>query len=203
MGAALLLVFSRFAQQSDVRRQIEIAALFFAILGLLMAGSIYNSNIVDEPTENSSDRLRISTVIPALESELGADEVLITIHFTEPHAPNHCSEGEVRLYETGEAWLLSPAPENSYCVLVAMISVESGDTVEDVTRTSLDEFGLDYEIEQMTLGYFLQDIGTAEGGTENHWWTYDLNGGYGTVGMADQAIQPGDEIGWFFDAGEF
>ena len=84
-----------------------------------------------------------------------------------------------------------------------MIPVDAGDTIEDVTRTSLDEFGLSYEVEQMTLGAFLQDIGSAEGGTENRWWTYDLNGGYGTIGMDEQGVEPGDEIGWFFDAGEF
>ena len=203
MGAAFLALFSYFAQQIDIRRQMQIAALFFVILGLVMAGSIYNANIVGEPVEDSSDRLRISSVIPDLESGLASDEVLITIHFPEPYAPDHCSEGEVRLYETGEAWLLSPAPENSYCVLVAMIPVEPTDTVEDATVASLDEFGLNYQIEMLTLGAFLQDIGNAEGGTENRWWTYDLNGGYGTIGMAEQAVEPGDEIGWFFDAGEF
>ncbi|MBD13666.1 MAG: hypothetical protein CMJ72_00710 [Planctomycetaceae bacterium] len=203
MGATLLAGFSYFAQQSDLRRQIQIGALFFVILGLLMAGSIYNANIVGEPVEDSSDRLRISSVIPHLESGLNSTEVLVTIHFPESYAPDHCSEGEVRLYETGEAWLLSPAPENSYCVLVAMIPVDAGDTVEDVTRQSIDEFGLNYEVEQMTLGYFLQDIGSAEGGTENHWWTYDLNGGYGTIGMAEQVVEPGDEIGWFFEPSEY
>ena len=203
LGAAFLALFSYFAQQIDIRRQMQIAALFFVILGLVMAGSIYNANIVGEPVEDSSDRLRISSVIPDLESGLASDEVLITIHFPEPYAPDHCSEGEVRLYETGEAWLLSPAPENSYCVLVAMIPVEPTDTVEDATVASLDEFGLNYQIEMLTLGAFLQDIGNAEGGTENRWWTYDLNGGYGTIGMAEQAVEPGDEIGWFFDAGEF
>ena len=168
-----------------------------------MAGSIYNANIVGEPVEDSSDRLRISTVIPDLESGLNSNEVLVTIHFPEPYAPEHCSQGEVRLYETGEAWLLSPAPQNSYCVLVAMIPVENGDTIEDVTRQSIDEFGLNYEVEQMTLGAFLQTIGSAEGGSENHWWTYDLNGGYGTIGMAEQVVEPGDEIGWFFEVSQY
>ena len=203
MGAAFLAGISYFAQQSDVRRQIQIGALFFVILGLLMAGSIYNANIVGEPVEDSSDRLRISSVIPDLESGLNSNEVLVTIHFPESYAPEHCSQGEVRLYETGEAWLLSPAPQNSYCVLVAMIPVESGDTIEDVTRQSIDEFGLNYEIEQMTLGAFLQTIGSAEGGSDNRWWTYDLNGGYGTIGMAEQVVEPGDEIGWFFEDSEY
>ena len=203
IGAAFLAGFSFFAQQSDVRRQIQIGALLFVILGLLMAGSIYNANIVGEPVEDSSDRLRISTVIPDLESGLNSNEVLVTIHFPEPYAPEHCSQGEVRLYETGEAWLLSPAPQNSYCVLVAMIPVENGDTIEDVTRQSIDEFGLNYEVEQMTLGAFLQTIGSAEGGSENHWWTYDLNGGYGTIGMAEQVVEPGDEIGWFFEVSQY
>ena len=203
IGAALLAIFSYFAQQSDLRRQIQIGALLFTILGLLMAGSIYNSNIVGEPDEDSSDRLRISNAIPQLENELAMDEVLVTIHFPESYAPDHCTEGEVRLYETGEAWLLSPAPENSYCVLVAMIPVDAGQTVEDITLSSIDEFGLNYEVEQMTLGSFLQDIGNAEGGLDNHWWTYDLNGGYGTVGMADQVVEPGDEIGWFFEISEY
>ena len=87
IGAAFLAGFSFFAQQSDVRRQIQIGALLFVILGLLMAGSIYNANIVGEPVEDSSDRLRISTVIPDLESGLNSNEVLVTIHFPNPMLP--------------------------------------------------------------------------------------------------------------------
>ena len=203
IGAALLAIFSYFSPEKDVQRQIQIGALFFVILGLVMAASVYSSKIVDDPVEDSSDRLRIISVIPQLQSEMAEDEVLVAIHFPESYAPESCAEGEVRLYETDDTWFISPAPEGSYCVLMATIPVEDGDTVEDVTLASLDEFGLDYEVEQMTLGSFLQDIGDAEGGDEERWWTYDLNGGYGTIGMTEQEVEPAEDISWFFDAGEF
>ena len=203
IGSAIFLIIAQFAMNSETRRMIQIGAILMVMLGLIMTVSVYNSEIVGEPVEDSSDRLRISSVIPQLENSLEVDEVLVTIHFSETYAPDDCSEGEVRLYETGDSWLLSPVPENSYCVLVAMIPIEAGETVEDVTLMSFDELGLNFEIEQMSLGSFLQDIGDAEGGLENQWWTYDLNGGYGTVGMAEQVVEPGDEVGWFFESSDY
>ena len=56
---------------------------------------------------------------------------------------------------------------------------------------------------EQTMGPFLADVEDAVGGSENRWWTYDLNGGYGTLGMFEQVVVPGDEIDWHFDAGQF
>ena len=72
-----------------------------------------------------------------------------------------------------------------------------------VTLESLHEYQLTYEVEQQTLGAFLLDIGNAEGGMDGRWWSYDLNGGYGTIGMGEQVVEAGDYVDWHFDAGQF
>ena len=99
--------------------------------------------------------------------------------------------------------MIDPAPEGSDCIVVAAIEIESGDTVEMVTIATLENYQYSHEIEQQILGPFLQDIGDATGGADGRWWSYDLNGGYGTIGMADQVIHPGDHIDWHFDIGQF
>ena len=50
------------------------------------------------------------------------------------------------------------------------------------------------------MGLFIRSIGSADGGDEDRWWTYDLNGGYGLVGISDQSVESGDEVDWYFDA---
>jgi hypothetical protein len=142
-------------------------------------------------------------LLPELGEGLAENEVLIAFHFPEPYAPNGCTEGKIMNSQTGQSWQIESPPDGSYCIVVSTIEIETGNTVETVTISTLDEYSYAYDIEQQSLGNFLLDVGLAEGGTDGRWWSYDLNGGYGTIGMSDQEVEPGNHIDWHFDAGQF
>ena len=203
IGAALFAFIAQFSLNSDTRRQIRIGAVLMLLLGLAMTGAFYNSHMVANPDEDSSQRIRVATLVPELDEGLAANEILVAFHFPESFAPESCVEGEIYSHETGMSWQINPAPEGSYCIVVATIEVEAGDTVELVTLTTLAEYQYDTEVQQQILGPFLLDVGDATGGSDGRWWSYDLNGGYGSTGMSEQVVTPGDHIDWHFDAGQF
>ena len=203
IGAALFAFIAQFSLNSDTRRQIQIGAVLMLLLGLAMAGAFYNTQMVSEPEEDSSQRIRAATLVPALDEGLTENQVLVAFHFPESFAPESCVEGEIYSHETGMSWQANPAPDGSYCIVVATIEVEVGDTVEMVTMVALEEYQYHIEIQQQILGPFLLDVGDATGGSDGRWWSYDLNGGYGSIGMAEQVVTPGDHIDWHFDAGQF
>ena len=203
LGAALFAFIAQFSLNSDTRRQIRLGAVLMLLLGLAMAGAFYNTQMVAEPDEDSSQRIRAATLVPALDDDLASNEVLVAFHFPESFAPESCVEGEIYSRETGMSWQVSPAPDGSYCIVVATIEIEIGDTVEMTTMTTLAHYQYDFEVQQQLLGPFLLDVGDAVGGSDGRWWSYDLNGGYGSIGMAEQVVTPGDHIDWHFDAGQF
>jgi hypothetical protein len=203
IGAGLFFIVAKFAANVDTRRQIQLGALIMVMLGLLMAGTIYNAHIVSEPDADSSERTRVSSLLPELDEKLGENEVLVAFHFPQSYTPEGCSTGGILLQGTGESWQVNPAPVGSHCIAVSIQSIEVGDTVEGISIRSLSEYDFSVNIEQQPLGPFLEDIGDATGGSDGRWWSYDLNGGYGTVGMAEQVVQPGDHIDWHFDIGQF
>ena len=203
IGALLFAFIAQFSLNSDTRRQIRIGAALMLMLGLVMSAAFYNTQMVDDPDEDTSQRIRAGILVPALDDELAENEVLIAIHFPESFAPESCVEGEIYSRETGMSWQVDPAPEGSYCIVIAAIEVEVGDTVEMVTMAMLADYQYTYEIEQQILGPFLRDIGDAPGGADGRWWSYDLNGGYGPIGMAEQVVTAGDHIDWHFDPGQF
>ncbi len=203
IGAGLFLIVAQFAVSSDTRRMIQIGAMCMVILGLIMAGAIYNTQMVDEPEPDTSQRTRAAMLVPALAEGLGENEVLVSIHFPESYAPERCTESGLYFEGTGQSWEIASPPEGSFCIIVSTVKLEAGKTVEMVTLESLHEYQLTYEVEQQTLGAFLLDIGDAEGGTDGRWWSYDLNGGYGTIGMGEQELQNGDHVDWHFDVGQF
>ena len=203
IGALLFAFIAQFSLNSDTRRQIRIGAVLMLMLGLAMSAAFYSAKMVEDPDEDSSQRIRAGTLVPALDDELAENEVLVAIHFPESFAPESCVEGEIYSRETGMSWQVDPAPEGSYCIVIAVIEVEVGDTVEMVTMTMLVDYQYTYEIEQQILGPFLRGIGDAPGGADGRWWSYDLNGGYGPIGMAEQVITAGDHIDWHFDPGQF
>ena len=203
IGALLFAFIAQFSLNSDTRRQIRIGAALMLMLGLVMSAAFYNTQMVDDPDEDTSQRIRAGILVPALDDELAENEVLLAIHFPESFAPESCVEGEIYSRETGMSWQVNPAPEGSYCIVIAAIEVEIGDTVEIVTMAMLAEYQYTYEMEQQILGPFLRDIGDAPGGADGRWWSYDLNGGYGPIGMAEQVVTAGDHIDWHFDPGQF
>ena len=203
IGALLFAFIAQFSLNSDTRRQIRIGAALMLMLGLAMSAAFYNTQMVDDPDEDTSQRTRAGILVPTLDDELAENEVLIAIHFPESFAPESCVEGEIYSRETGMSWQVDPAPEGSYCIVIGAIEVEVGDTVEMVTMAMLADYQYTYEIEQQILGPFLRDIGDAPGGADGRWWSYDLNGGYGPIGMAEQVVTAGDHIDWHFDPGQF
>ena len=203
IGAGIFAMVAQVAVSSDTRRQIRIGAILMVMLGLVMAGAIYNAQIVTEPETDTSQRTRAAILIPALDEGLSENEVLVAFHFPASFAPEVCAESGLYYGETGQSWQIDSAPEGSYCIVVATIEIETGNTVEMVTMATLDDYQLGYEIEPQTLGTFLKDVGDATGGADGRWWSYDLNGGYGMTGIDDQMVEPGDHIDWHFDAGQF
>ena len=203
IGATIFVIIAQFSTNSDTRRMIQIGSILMVMLGLIMAGTVYNSQIIDEPDSDSSERTRAGTLVPSLHDGLAENEVLVAFHFLESVAPDGCTESGLYYEETGQFWPIESPPDGSYCIVVSTIKVEAGTTIEMVTISALDEYGYTYEIEQQTLGSFLHDIGDADGGEGGYWWSYDLNGGYGTLGIAEQAVEPGDHIDWHFDIGQF
>ena len=73
-------------------------------------------------------------------------------------------------------------------------------TASDATISALEFVDISFDYEQQALGLFIRSIGSADGGDDDRWWTYDLNGGYGLVGISDQPVEPSDELDWYFDA---
>jgi len=203
IGAGIFAIVAQICQGEDIRRQVRVGALIMVMLGLIMAAAVYNQQIANEPETDSSQRLRAAILVPEVDDTLAENEVLVAFHFPESYAPDGCTIGEVFSLENNQSWSIDSNSVHSDCIVVAAIQIESGDTVEMVTMTALDQYQYTYEIEQQILGLFLQDIGDATGGADGRWWSYDLNGGYGTIGMTDQVIQPGDNIDWHFDQGQF
>lgn len=203
IGSAIFFVAAQFTTNSDTRRMVQIGAILMIMLGLIMAGTVYNSEIIDEPDADSSERTRATTIVPSLNDGLAENEVLVAFHFPESVAPDDCTESALYYQKTGQYWPIEAPPDGSYCIVVSTIKVEAEATIEMVTISALDEYQYAYNLEQQTLGSFLQDVGAAEGGADGYWWSYDLNGGYGTLGVAEQVVEPGDHIDWHFDVGQF
>ena len=198
-GAVIFAIFAQFAVDLDTRRLIRIGAVIMVMLGLVMFGMIYNSEIVAPPEEDSSQRTRVSTLYSDIDEFRGDNEALVAFHFPASFAPDGCNPGTIVL-ASGTTF-----GNNSFsdCILVTFVEINSESTVQSATEFSFSEHHLNHEIEQQILGPFLRDIEDATGGTGGHWWSYDLNGGYGTIGMAEQALQSGDHVDWHFDLGQF
>ena len=198
-GAVILAIFAQFAVDLDTRRLIRIGAVIMVMLGLVMVVMIYNSEIVAPPEEDSSQRTRVSTLYSDIDEFRGDNQALVAFHFPASFAPDGCNPGTIVL-ASGTTF-----GNNSFsdCILVTFVEINSESTVQSATEFSFSEHHLNHEIEQQILGPFLRDIEDAKGGTGGHWWSYDLNGGYGTIGMAEQALQSGDHVDWHFDVGQF
>jgi hypothetical protein len=202
-GAIIFAIVAQFAVDLETRRLIRIGAVIMVMLGLVMAGMIYNTEIVAPPEEDSSQRTRVQTLAPEITQNLDENEALIAFHFPASFAPQGCSPGDIIHIEETISTIIENSSPASHCVIVSHIEIHSESTVQSITEFSLSEYQYDYEIEQQILGPFLRDIEDATGGADGRWWSYDLNGGYGTIGMAEQALQPGDHVDWHFDVGQF
>jgi hypothetical protein len=205
-GAVLVFLIGCIAPKKDVQRQIFAGAALMLLLGLVLVASVYSQAVVDDPVPDSSGRTQASD-LHNWQAEEGV--VHVAFHFPEDVAPMYCQNEMhwIRGSPNGGTlianWQISETP-GSHCVWLMSIPVEGATTAEEVTVEALNVYWRTaYQIEMQTMGPFLADVEDAVGGSENRWWTYDLNGGYGTLGMFEQVVVPGDEIDWHFDAGQF
>ena len=53
------------------------------------------------------------------------------------------------------------------------------------------------------MGIFVKKIGEAEGGTDNKWWQYWVNGNLGEVAVDKEEIKTGDTVEWKFEVPHF
>lgn len=63
-----------------------------------------------------------------------------------------------------------------------------------------------FEIETVSypeMGIFVKSIDRAEGGTDNKWWQYWINGNLGEVAADKKEIKAGDIIEWKFEVPQF
>ena len=206
-GAVLVFLLGVYSPRKDLRRQIFAAAALLLLLALIFGATVLNQAVVEiaPAVEQDSGRTQASEL---QNWEPEADTVWVAFHFPEDVAPEDCDEQMWqwrRIGSTGTShnYLNIETTEGSHCVYLMSIEIDEADTVEEVTIAALEIPWMSHLIEMQTMGPFLKDVGGAEGGDAERWWTYDLNGEYGQLGMADQVVVPGDEIDWHFDAGQF
>lgn len=200
-GAFMTLGIGFFAQNRELKRMIMGVGVLMLAVGLVFAGGLLSAYLAVEPVEDSSGRTRGSDY--SLFSDL-SDSVLVSIHYPADTVPSPCGTQIIHVYPGGfSSYSEFPGGHGEHCIVIVQVPIDGASTVEQVTADALDLAGHDYVVEQQTMGLFLRDVGDAEGGSEGRWWTYDLNGGYGTLGMEYQTVEAGDEIDWHFDAGEF
>ena len=154
-GAVIFAIFAQFAVDLDTRRLIRIGAVIMVMLGLVMVGMIYNSEIVAPPEEDSSQRTRVSTLYSDIDEFRGDNEALVAFHFPASFAPDGCNSGTIVL-ASGTTFDFN----NSFsdCILVTFVEINSESTVQSATEFSLSEHHLNHEIEQQILGQFLRCI---------------------------------------------
>jgi len=111
----------------------------------------------------------------------------------------------------------SLVPENNFQGEVSyIINYGEGDIKEyqlDVSKNStvfslLEESARreNFKIETVSypeMGIFVKSIGEAEGGTDNKWWQYWVNGNLSEVAADKKEIKAGDIIEWKFEVPQF
>jgi hypothetical protein len=209
-GAILVFLIGLMAPNKDLRRQIFGAASIMFVIGLIIAASVLNQALVETPEPDTSGRLT-SGDLQNWQEEDGM--VYVSFHYPEGFGPEGfgpegCENQIYWITTSGSSVSTKPIDiadtEGSHCIELYPMAIGEASTVEQVTVDALysSKRG-DFFIEQQVMGPFLRDVGDAVGGTDDRWWTYDLNGGYGTLGMEYQTVVAGDHIDWHFDAGEF
>jgi len=200
-GVALVVGLSFLTPNKDLRRQILIFAAIAMLVAVAMATPFLTGMLGPSSEGSSSER-------PTASSHVGwksnvPEMVSVAFHFPRNLSPLPEEEcGLTHIYGNSVAHYGLSA-DFKYCIMVISMEVEPEMNVGDATLQALDEAEIDYEFENQILGLFVKLIGPAEGGDENRWWTYDLNGEYGMIGVSDQSVVAGDEIDWHFDDGGY
>ena len=146
-GAIIFAIVAQFAVDLDTRRLIRIGAVIMVMLGLVMAGMIYNTEIVAPPEEDSSQRTRVQTLAPEITQTMDENDVLVAFHFPASFAPQGCSPGDIVVLNTGTTPLTIDNPSSvSHCVIVSLIEINSESTVQSITEYSLSEYQYDLSL---------------------------------------------------------
>ncbi|MDP6900195.1 MAG: DUF4430 domain-containing protein [Candidatus Thalassarchaeaceae archaeon] len=193
-GATLVLCIAFVTPNHDLRRQIIITGLLLMIVALMIIAPILTKSLAGIPQEDSSERTKASQY-----ADWNQDENMVSIafHFPADVSQPICENGLTHHQGTAvNEYIIS---ETEVCILVVSVDSSGVSTVADATLEALNILQIEYQTEAQVLGLFIHSIGDVEGGDGDNWWTYDLNGGYGTVGPSDQSVISDDEIDWHFD----
>ena len=164
------------------------------IVALMIIAPILTKSLAADPQEDSSHRTKASQY-----ADWNQDEEMVSIafHFPADVPQSICDNGLTHNQGTQVTeYIIS---ETGPCILVVSVDSSEVSTVADATIDALEILHIEYQTEAQILGLFIHSIGDVEGGDGDNWWTYDLNGGYGTVGASDQSVDSDDEIDWHFD----
>lgn len=79
--------------------------------------------------------------------------------------------------------------------LQTTVDVKEGSTALEAVKEATGDFGLTMETAWYgEMGTLLTSVGGLTNGQEDKYWSFYLNGKYGSVAMDKQIIQPGDKI---------
>ncbi len=193
-GSILVLCIAFVTPNHDLRRQIIITGLLLMIVALMIIAPILTKSLAGDPPEDSSHRTKASQY-----ADWNQDEGMVSIafHFPDDVPQSICDNGLTHYQGTQVTeYIIS---ETGPCILVVSVDSSEVSTVADATIDALEILHIEYQTEAQILGLFIHSIGDVEGGDGDNWWTYDLNGGYGTVGASDQSVDSDDQIDWHFD----
>jgi hypothetical protein len=196
-GTALVFLIAFAAQEEDLQRQISIVGLFLLVLSLIIVAPILTDYLQSDPVEDSSGRARASSIADWKENS--PDSVSVAFHLPLDVSGTACYDGLIHYHDTSiDEYFISENMET--CIVVISVDYEDGMAISDATIEAISIAEIEYQMESQALGLFIHSVGDADGGNNDRWWTYDLNGGYGLVGASDQPVKLGDEVDWHFDA---
>jgi hypothetical protein len=79
----------------------------------------------------------------------------------------------------------------------------TGTSVLDVLVAAGEAAGFEVVYHSESMGAFVDSVSGIENGHDNHWWSYYLNGEYGTVSVDRAGVEEGDEVRWVYMGSPF
>ena len=80
---------------------------------------------------------------------------------------------------------------------------KEGMTAFDLLKEKAAERNLAIKVKTYDIGVFIEAIGSSEGGQDNRYWLYYLNGEMPMVSADKQALNPGDKVEFKFEKSSF
>lgn len=79
----------------------------------------------------------------------------------------------------------------------------TGTSVLDVLKRAGEAVGFEVVQHKESMGAFVDSVSGVENDHDNHWWSYYLNGEYGTVSADRAGVEDGDEVRWVYMGSPF